>query len=568
MIDIASILAQRKILTLEVKKAAGGLPKSLWDTYSAFANSFGGTIILGIDKDKETNALIPCGIAHPQQLMTDFWNTINNPQKVSTNILLDNHVYPATHEGKTFLVIEVPRADRNDKPVYLGTDPFKGTFRRNHEGDYHCKREEVLAMMRDQAIESADNKVLENIELSDLNAESIQRYRNMFRNSKPSHVWTELSDAEFLIKIGAARKGSDRQIHPTLAGLVFFGDYITITNELPNYFLDYRERLSSDTRWSDRVTSGDGTWSGNIFDFYFKIIDRLTADVKKPFRLNEQLLRIDDTPVHAGLREGLANALIHADFYGRCGIVIDKKFREITISNPGTFRISLDVAIAGGTSDARNPRIFNMFSLINVGERAGSGLCDIFHTWAKNGYQTPVITESLDPDRVTFTLELVSGEDSKADDTDSFFNDKDSGDGSGDSHAGNRNSGAVRSDSSSEDGGFNGNNSRSGDSKCEFGGNNCNFGGNDSILGGNACNSHSDFGGNLGGKSSDPGGKLTRKEFLIYQKIAETPSLTASAIAEELSLGKRTVERMIKFLKDNGYIRREGSTHGKWVILK
>lgn len=81
MIDIASILAQRKILTLEVKKAAGELPKSLWDTYSAFANSFGGTIILGVDEDKETNALIPCGIAHPQQLMTDFWNTINNPQK-------------------------------------------------------------------------------------------------------------------------------------------------------------------------------------------------------------------------------------------------------------------------------------------------------------------------------------------------------------------------------------------------------------------------------------------------------------------------------------------------------
>lgn len=487
MIDIASILAQRKILTLEVKKAAGGPPKSLWDTYSAFANSFGGTIILGIDEDKETNALIPCGIAHPQQLMTDFWNTINNPQKVSTNILLDNHVYPATHEGKTFLVIEVPRADRNDKPVYLGTDPFKGTFRRNHEGDYHCKREEVLAMMRDQAIESADNKVLENIELSDLNAESIQRYRNMFRNSKPSHVWTELSDAEFLIKIGAARKGSDRQIHPTLAGLVFFGDYITITNELPNYFLDYRERLSSDTRWSDRVTSGDGTWSGNIFDFYFKIIDRLTADVKKPFRLNEQLLRIDDTPIRAGLREGLANALIHADFYGRCGIVIDKKFREITISNPGTFRISLDVAIAGGISDARNPRIFNMFSLINVGERAGSGLGNIFHTWAKNGYQTPVITESLDPNRVTFTLELVSEKDSKADDTDSFFNDKDSG----------------------------GNN-------CNLGGNRAENGGNEKpfapISGGNACNSHSDF----GGKSPDSGGKRQMGYLKIKQKMTST----------------------------------------------
>ncbi len=64
---------------------------------------------------------------------------------------------------------------------------------------------------------------------------------------------------------------------------------MTITDELPNYFLDYREHLTNDSRWSDRVNSGDGTWSGNIFDFYYKVIDRLTADVKKPFRLDSNL---------------------------------------------------------------------------------------------------------------------------------------------------------------------------------------------------------------------------------------------------------------------------------------
>ena len=155
----------------------------------------------------------------------------------------------------------------------------------------------------------------------------------------------------------------------------------TITEELPNYFLDYRERLSNETRWSDRVCSGDGNWSGNIFDFYFKIIDRLTADVKTPFKLDSNLQRIDDTPIHRSLRECLANALIHADYYGRRGIVIDKEFRKIAISNPGTFRISIDEAIAGGISDARNSRIFNMFSLIKVGEQSGQGLCDVYSNW-------------------------------------------------------------------------------------------------------------------------------------------------------------------------------------------
>ena len=117
-------------------------------------------------------------------------------------------------------------------------------------------------------------------------------------------------------------------------------------------------------------------------------------------------MRVDETPVHGALREALANALIHADYYGRCGIVIDKGFREIQIANPGLFRIRIDEAISGGISDARNSRIFNMFSLINVGERSGSGLCDLFNVWSENGYTRPKIVESVDPDRVVLTLRI------------------------------------------------------------------------------------------------------------------------------------------------------------------
>ena len=76
------------------------------------------------------------------------------------------------------------------------------------------------------------------------------------------------------------------------------------------------------------------------------------------------------------------------------------------LSNPGTFRISVDDAISGGISDARNGRIFNMFSLIKVGERSGMGLCDLYTNWKNSGYEKPVIEETIEPDRITLTLQI------------------------------------------------------------------------------------------------------------------------------------------------------------------
>lgn len=410
MIDLNTILTSGEKITVEAKLAKGGLPNSVWDTYSAFANSFGGTILLGVDEDKETKELVVTGIDNPAKMISDIWNIVNNPNKVNTNILFEEHVYEMTYNERKIVVIEVPRADRRDKPVYINNDMFKGTFRRNNEGDYHCKKAEVLAMLRDSSEESADSKVLEDCPMDYLNQDSINTYRNAFKNLRKNHVWTNISDAEFLTKIGAARRGSDGKLHPTLAGLIFFGDFTYITDILPDYFLDYRDKKGGKNRWSDRVCSGDGNWSGNIFDFYFRIIDKLTADVEKPFKLDSNSLRVEETNVHDSIREALANALIHSDYYGRRGIVIEKEFKTIKISNPGTFRVNIDAAIDGGISDARNAKIFNMFTLIQVGERSGMGLCDLYDTWEKNGFSRPKLEETLDPERVTLTLQLDANE--------------------------------------------------------------------------------------------------------------------------------------------------------------
>ena len=62
----------------------------------------------------------------------------------------------------------------------------------------------------------------------------------------------------------------------------------------------------------------------------------------------------------------------------------------------------------GGESDPRNKTLMKMFNLINIRERSGSGVPNIFNTWNDQGWKEPVIEEKFDPDRTTLTLEFIN----------------------------------------------------------------------------------------------------------------------------------------------------------------
>ncbi len=401
MLDLSQLSSYRENNRLEAKAAQGGLPSSLWATYSAFANTEGGIILLGVE-EKTDHTLVVRGVPDADRLLRDFWNTINNLNKVSVNLLSDKNVTVEEVDSKQIILIRVPAATRFDKPVYLNDNVLKASYRRNGEGDYICSRQEIQAMLRDAATQTQDTKLLTEMDLTVINADSLRRYRIRMQNRRPGHVWEALEDGDFLHRIGAAGRGEDGRLHPTVAGLMMFGNEYEIVRECPEYFLDYQEKMDSSSRWTDRVISSSGDWSGNAFDFYFRVIERLYQSVRVPFAL-EGMERVEDTPVHAGLREALANCLIHADYYGRGGVVIVRKPDSITFANPGSFRIELSTALQGGFSEPRNASMMKMFNLIDIGERAGSGIPKIQQTWAGEKSR---FTEAFNPDRVTLTLYL------------------------------------------------------------------------------------------------------------------------------------------------------------------
>ncbi len=407
MFDLAQFNDYREDNRREVKKAKGGLPDSIWSTYSAFANCYGGVIILGV-KENEDGSWRTTGLQDENRLRRDFWNNVNNRQKVSANLLSDRDVQTYHVGADTIMVINVPSAKREQRPVYVGEDMFKGTYRRNWEGDYHCTPSEVKAMLRDQTEDTMDMKVLEEMSMDALNKETVHAYRNRHMAYRREHVWEQLEDEAYLERIGAARMlRADGRLHPTAAGLLMFGDEYKILYEYPEYFLDYRELLDPAIRWTDRLQSSSGDWTGNLFDFFFRVYGKLVKDVKIPFRL-EGAVRIDDTPVHKAIREALANCLVNTDFYLPRGVVIKKDAESIIMENPGSIRTGKSQMLKGGISDPRNKALMKMLNMIGIGERAGSGVPNIYSVWENQGWIAPEVIEEYAPDRTILKLSFVN----------------------------------------------------------------------------------------------------------------------------------------------------------------
>lgn len=148
MIDLSNVNAYRETNQIEAKKSLGGLPESLWETYSAFANAEGGVILLGVEEYKD-RSLHPVDLPDPDALIREFWEIVNDPDRVSSNILSTAAITWIEFEGKDVIAIEVPRANRRDRPVYIGSDPYTGSYVRREDGDYRCSWEEVRQMLED-----------------------------------------------------------------------------------------------------------------------------------------------------------------------------------------------------------------------------------------------------------------------------------------------------------------------------------------------------------------------------------------------------------------------------------
>ena len=401
----------RETVELECKLAQGQngqgeVPKDFWLTYSAMANAHGGVVLLGV-REKDGVFSI-AGIPNPTKVRADLFNNLNNPGKVSANLLTDADVQELVLQGHTILLVRIAQATRKQRPLFLNGQPLGHTYRRLNDGDRLCDEETVKRMLAEQVEDERDARILPGFGMSDVDPESVRIYRQMLKDEKPAHPFLEQDDVAFMSSLRGWRQ--DRQTGVsglTLAGVLMFGTWAAIQEACPHYFVDFQERPEAKTerRWVDRLVP-DGSWTGNLFEFYRRVYRKLVSDLKVPFALKDGQ-RQEDTPVHEALREALVNTLVHADYTGRVSVLVVKRPDMYGFRNPGGLRLPIEQVIRGGESDCRNRILHQMFLMIGLGERGGSGMPKIYSGWSSQHWRTPLLHEKDEPEQTLLELHML-----------------------------------------------------------------------------------------------------------------------------------------------------------------
>lgn len=372
------------------------LPKSIWETVSAFANTDGGSILLGIKELKHPLRYVAVGVNDPYKLKQDFLNT-QSSDKLSMPATTEQDIDIYKVNDKTVLSIYVPKISYKNRPLYIGYD-IRNAYVRENDSDRKINDNELRAFLR-ETDSDVDNELLPNFDLNDLRLADLQAYRNKL-NDESNDLYSEGDTTQFLQTIGLMKKDRSQpngKYLLTKAALLLFGKYNSITQIFPSFMLDLVIKPNKTIAdYTDRVyTSSEPNHPNNIFSFYNAATAKIDSITKNSFKLQ------GDTRIDMGdslkrvQREAVVNALVHADYESREPVKINAYDDYIEFDNPGEMRVSTETFMNGGQSIPRNPIIFSAFVRAKLGEHTGSGGLRIYKTTSELNLRSPEVSSTF-----------------------------------------------------------------------------------------------------------------------------------------------------------------------------
>ena len=389
---------------LEYKSSGFKLSDSLFETYSAFANTSGGIIVLGVEEEEDFKGLKRyriAGVQNPQQQEEQLVARLKDTNLTTYNTMEDVRIR-TTIGGKKILELIVNEAPLHKKPVEVQvTERNKSkkmkAFIRQGTADVEAKGELYQALVRNQ-IDDADSDVIRNLSLESLDMECVHYYRDLMikknQEEDKQNFLQDLTDEEFLIRQRVAvldRETND--LHLTAGGLLFFGLPHAILSQFPHFQLDLYDKRSEE-RWQHRISTVVDDL--NVFQFFNRCHEYLQVTAQNKFQLDENRMRIDGlSALRDALREALVNFCMHTDFFTETPSSINIYWDYYDFKNTGMMKVPVENFFTTNDSRYRNTVISKLFVNIGYGERGGTG-GGIIYNVAKNGtLRYPEITSEV-----------------------------------------------------------------------------------------------------------------------------------------------------------------------------
>lgn len=350
----------------ERKSALGGYPTDLWQTISAFANTEGGKIFLGMDNSGSVVGL------NNAQLDAYQLDTVS----LCTSGFFNEKVYPRVTilEDAPVVCIEIMPMPHNKRPLFSVSKGLPGgAYVRIGSSNVQCDAEWIRRFAL-AANGGAELEIIESLNASNLSTSKLSSYRNAVERSNPG-ILSQIPDDRLLRNCGAV----DENGRVTLLGLLRFGEADQIRRHAPHckvVFAHYRGTQKVDQRTGESIQVDDKEFVGDLSEQFSRVLQYLRSVLPMGARISSGSgLRREEysVPLDA-IREVLANAIVHRDFSDRGGFVLIEMYDDrIEFSNPGRSLVPLN-ELASHPPASRNPLMMTILRDEKIVEQRGRGI--------------------------------------------------------------------------------------------------------------------------------------------------------------------------------------------------
>jgi ATP-dependent DNA helicase RecG len=396
------------VADIEVKKAHGGFPKSLRDTLSAFSNTYGGVVILGLD---EANAFAATGLTDPSKMASDLASMCSDEMEPALRPYIQVHAF----EGVQLVVAEVPELPREQKPCfYKGAGITKGAYTRVHDGDRQLSSYEVQMMLSSRGQPRSDLEPVGGVGVEALDEHLVSAMILRLRSGRP-YAYQDLSTVEILrrIRVLVAEDNGVADV-VSLGGLLALGSYPQ--EHFPQMmltFVHYPTERGSDeesgVRFLDSVAV-EGPIPVMVRDTLAAIRRNMSRRSIVTGAGRQDIWEYPET----ALREAVTNALIHRDLSpaSRGAQVQVEMFPDrLVIRNPGGLfgPVTLENLGEEGATSSRNAALLRILEDVPIPgedravcENRGSGIRAMVNSLRRSGMTAPKFDDRIASFIVTF----------------------------------------------------------------------------------------------------------------------------------------------------------------------